>query len=104
MPATGAGPRKRVDVREAERAPEGAGLSRRRFLVHSAAAVWSAPLIVSMMSRAASAATSGARVCGTKIDGPGTTDCRVTTPCGSASVVGCKGSPAAPAGSSCYCI
>jgi hypothetical protein len=82
----------------------GSGVSRRRFLSHSAAALWSAPMIVTMMSRAASASESGSIVCGRKIDGPGTTDCRVTTPCGSASPVGCKGSPAGAPGSPCYCI
>ena len=81
-------------------APED-GLSRRRFLRHAVAAAWVSPFIVSMASRSAQAA--GPRTCGKKIGGPGTTDCRVTTPCG-AVAVGCKASPAAPAGSPCYCI
>ncbi len=85
----------------AEGATGAQGLSRRRFLSHAAAAAWSAPLIVTMMSRAAAA---GPATCGKKIGGPGTTDCRVTTPCGATAAVGCKGSPAAPAGSPCYCI
>lgn len=84
---------------ERGRAPK--DLSRRRFLKHAVAAAWVSPFIVTMASRAAEAAP---RTCGTKIGGPGTTDCRVTTPCGAAAAVGCKGSPAAPAGSPCYCI
>ncbi|HEX2196329.1 MAG TPA: hypothetical protein VHJ76_05320 [Actinomycetota bacterium] len=83
-----------------ERADNG-NLSRRRFLRHAAAAAWASPLIVTMMSRSAAA---GPANCGKKIGGPGTTACHVTTPCGGASVVGCKASPAAPAGSPCYCI
>ncbi|HEX2295612.1 MAG TPA: hypothetical protein VHN37_09925 [Actinomycetota bacterium] len=78
------------------------GLSRRRFLRHAVVAAWASPLIVSMASR--SAAAAGPRTCGTKIGGAGTTACRVTTPCGAAAAVGCKASPAAPAGSPCYCI
>ena len=77
------------------------GLSRRRFLRHAVVAAWAAPLIVTMTSRSAEAA--GPSTCGTKIGGAGTTGCRVTTPCGTAAV-GCKASPAAPAGSPCYCI
>jgi hypothetical protein len=80
----------------------GEGLSRRRFLKHAAVAAWSSPLVVTMLSRSAEAA--GSRSCGTKIGGPGTTGCRVTTPCGATAAVGCKASPAAPAGTPCVCI
>lgn len=85
----------------AESAATEHGLSRRRFLRHAVAAAWVSPLIVSMASRSAEAATE--RTCGKKVGGPGTTACTVTTPCG-AVAVGCKASPAAPAGSPCYCL
>lgn len=77
------------------------GLSRRRFLRHAVVAAWASPMIVTMLSRSAQA---GPATCGTKIGGAGTTDCRVTTPCGGMAAVGCKASPAAAAGSACYCI
>ena len=78
------------------------GLSRRTFLRHAVVAAWASPLIVTMLSRSASAATS--RSCGTKIGGPGTTDCRVTAPCGGTAAIGCKASLAAAAGTPCVCI
>lgn len=77
------------------------GLTRRRFLRHAVVAAWASPMIVTLASRSAQAAAP--QTCGKKIGGAGTTECGVTTPCGSAAV-GCKGSPAAPAGSPCYCI
>ncbi len=86
---------------EQPRAEGHEGLSRRRFLRHAIVAAWASPLIVTMTSRSAQA---GPATCGTKIGGAGTTDCRVTTPCGATAAVGCKASPAAPAGSPCYCI
>ncbi|HEV2754233.1 MAG TPA: hypothetical protein VG318_00450 [Actinomycetota bacterium] len=70
--------------------------------MHTAIVAWSSPLVVTMLSRSAHAA--GSSSCGTKIGGPGTTACRVTTPCGSTAAVGCKASPAAPAGTPCVCI
>ncbi|HYP22483.1 MAG TPA: hypothetical protein VEV43_02820 [Actinomycetota bacterium] len=77
------------------------GLSRRRFLRHALVAAWASPMIVTLASHSAQAAAPA--TCGKKIGGAGTTACRITSPCGSAAV-GCKGSPAAPAGSPCYCI
>ncbi len=77
------------------------GLSRRKFLRHAVAAAWATPFVLTLASHSAQAAVP--RTCGTKSGGPGTTDCRVTTPCGAAAV-GCKASPAAPAGAPCYCL
>ena len=66
------------------------GLARRTFLKHAAAAAWSAPVIVTMMSRAAHAApgdTCGTSVLATPGD-PTSLTCINTTPCGTAGGVG----------------
>lgn len=73
------------------------GQARRRFLKQAGTVAWASPVLVTMMTRAASA--SHITVCGTATIGGG---CTVATPCGSTSV--CLPDPANPGiGNNCLC-
>lgn len=77
------------------------GQARRRFLKQAAVVGWGAPMIVTMMSRAASAQE---QVCGTTALNVDTNAifCNVSQPCGTALV--CAPQPGVPgAGNPCIC-